>query len=188
MDEGLYPAWVSPVFRRGLAQPDQRTCGPTSLVVAHAILDEDYAHRVDDPDTFATEVLALHRRLTSFRDSRGRPQLAWPRMFGTPPWAAARQMTALTGKAYRWRWAWARREAAYDRIVRATSAGDRVPIFVGSRWVPRHVVLALGELDGALRFYEPAHGRLVDVSRAEFGKATVGLAGWDQPWFAVLPR
>ena len=60
-------------------------------------------------------------------------------------------------------------------------------MFVGSKWLPRHVVLALGLVDGSLRFYEPAHGRLVDVSRADFAKAKLGLAGWDRPWFIVVP-
>jgi hypothetical protein len=187
MAEGLYPPWVAPVFRRGLRQPDQRTCGPTCLVVAHAIVDEHYADKVAEPDTFASEVLALHRRLTSLRDSRGRPQVPWPRFFGTPPWAAAHQMTAVTGTSYDSRLGWLRRERAFDSIVLATAAGHRVPVFVGSTWVPRHVVLALGELDGAMRFYEPAHGQLVDVSRADFAAAEVGLAGWDRPWFVVLP-
>lgn len=187
MAEGLYPPWVAPIFRRRLSQPDQRTCGPTCLVVAQAIADGEYADRVADPDTFAEEVLRLHEKVTSIRDSRGRPQVPWPRFFGTPPWAAARQMTAVTGTSYDSQLAWSRRDRAFDAIVLATAAGHRVPVFVGSTWVPRHVVLALGELDGAMRFYEPARGALVDVSRADFVTSKVGLAGWDRPWFVVLP-
>jgi hypothetical protein len=187
MAEGLYPPWVAPVFRRRLSQPDTRTCGPTCLVVAHAIADGEYADRVSEPDTFRSEILDLHRRVTSVRDSRGRVQLPWPRFFGTPPWGAAHQMTAVTGTSYHSRLAWSGRERAFDAIVLATAAGHRVPVFVGSTRVPRHVVLALGELDGAMRFYEPAHGQLVDVSRADFVAAKVRLAGWDRPWFVVLP-
>jgi hypothetical protein len=96
-------------------------------------------------------------------------------------------MTAISGASYDQRWARTRREAAFDRIVAATGSGRRVPVFVGSTWLPRHVVLALGTVGDSLRFYEPAHGRLVDVSRADFAQAKLGLAGWDRPWFIVVP-
>jgi len=187
MADDLVPAWAAPVFRRRLAQPDTTTCGPTSLVVAHIVLDEEYADRATEPDTFRQEVLDLHRRVTSARDSRGRMQLPWPSMFGTPPWAAARQMSVITDASYDQKLSRIRRERAFDRIAAATASGRPAPVFVGSKWLPRHVVLALGVVDGSLRFYEPAHGRLVDVSRADFAKAKLGLAGWDRPWFIVVP-
>ncbi len=86
----------------------------------------------------------LHHRVTSPRDSRGRLQLPWPSMFGTPPWAAARQMAAITEASYGQKLARTRRERAFDRIVAATGSGRPAPVFVGSKWLPRHVVLALG--------------------------------------------
>ena len=45
---------------RGLAQPDQRSCGPSSLVAAHMLLDPTYA-----PASFSSEVLTLHRAVTA---------------------------------------------------------------------------------------------------------------------------
>jgi hypothetical protein len=195
MADDLVPAWAAPVLRRRPRQPDPTTCGPTCLVVARILHDEEYAGRASDPDTFQSEILELHRRVTSPRDTTGRMQLPWPRFFGTPPWAAARQMTAVTDTAYTSKWARTGRERAFDRIAGATDSGHLVPVFVGSRGLPRHVVLAIGrgdgqsdgQNDGALRFYEPASGRLVDVSRADFAKGQVDLAGWGSPWFTVLP-
>ncbi|HRI96327.1 MAG TPA: hypothetical protein PLZ93_11970, partial [Nocardioides sp.] len=49
---------------RGLTQPDQRTCGPSSLVAAHLLVDPAYA-ATQNPKTFAASVLALHRELTA---------------------------------------------------------------------------------------------------------------------------
>ena len=179
------------------SQPDQRTCGPTCLVVARILEDEEYAGRAGDPDTFRSEVLELHRRVTSPRDTTGNMQLPWPAFFGTPPWAVERQMRAITGTPYDSDLVLTGRAAAYDKIASATTAGHRVPVFVGSTWLPRHVVLALGVADGgvdggvdggALRFYEPARGRLVDVTRDAFANAKLDLAGWDRPWFVVLPE
>jgi hypothetical protein len=187
MAELVIPTWAAAVFRQRLAQPDQRTCGPTSLVVARILLDEEYAERATDPDTFRSEVLALHRRVTSAQDSAGRLQFPWPAFFGTPPWAVARQMQAITGQRYDSDLVTSGRTAAFDRIAAATAAGHRVPVYVGNTWLPRHVVLALGVADDELRFYEPSRGRLVDVSRQAFADARLGLAGWDRPWVVVLP-
>ena len=44
----------------GLAQPDQRSCGPSSLVAAHMLVDPAYA-ATQNPHAFASSVLALHR-------------------------------------------------------------------------------------------------------------------------------
>ncbi|HRD62442.1 MAG TPA: hypothetical protein PL137_16165, partial [Nocardioides sp.] len=76
---------------RGLTQPDQRTCGPSSLVAAHLLVDPAYA-ATQNPKTFAASVLALHRELTA-TSAFGQAQLPWPRGLGTPPWAAARAMS-----------------------------------------------------------------------------------------------
>ena len=187
MADPLVPTWAAGVFRRRFAQPDQTTCGPTCLVVARILADEEYAAQAGEPDTFRSQVLALHQRVTSLRDTTGRMQLPWPSFFGTPPWAVEREMQAITGRSYDSDLVVSGRATAYDRIATATANGHRVPVFVGNRWLPRHVVLALGVVDDALRFYEPAKGRLVDVSRASFADAKLGLAGWDRPWFVVLP-
>jgi hypothetical protein len=120
----------------GLRQPDQRSCGPTSLVAARMLLDASY--RPADPNA---EILALHRRLT-----RGQ----WPRALGTPPWAVSRQLRAWTGRG--WSVQLARLGAAVTSVPDGTTGP--VPTYVGDRWLPRHVVLDLGH--GT--FFDPARG------------------------------
>lgn len=174
------------------AQPDQRSCGATVLVMARVLTDPAYAARVATPEAFRTEVLAVHGRATSSVDAAGRLQLPWPRLLGTPPWAVARHLSATIlsttgGTTYRARPALWHRDVAFDRVAAAVMAGHPVPVYVGNGWLPRHVVLAQGTVDGALRVYEPASGRLVDVSREAFVAGSLGLAGWDRPWFMVVP-
>ena len=72
-----------------------------------------------------------------------------------------------------------------------SGAGRPVPAYVGSRWLPRHVVLFLGPVGSTgdrLRCYDPATGRVVEVGREAFVQHRLGLSGWDRPWLVVLPR
>lgn len=199
--------WVSQAFGEGLRQPDQRSCGAAALVVARMLLDHAYGEFIATgqhpgtgftfpgsvADRFRHEVLGMHRRVTGPVDASGGVQVPWPRSLGTPPWAVARQLRA-TGSALHPRVehtvqpSWSDRDSAFDRIAAAVARRRPVPVYVGNRWLPRHVVLALGQVDGRLRCYDPARGRLTDVDRAAFTTARLGLAGWDRPWFAVLPR
>ena len=53
-------------------------------------------------------------------------------------------------------------------------------MYVGSRRLPRHVVLVTGPVDAAgdaVRCYEPAAGRVVRLERAAFAAGRCGLAG-----------
>ena len=196
-----WPDWA---FRERLAQPDQRSCGATVLVVARMLVDRGYAELLATgrhPGTgfalpgspagrFRYEVLAMHQRVTGVVAATGHLQLPWPRALGTPPWAVAHQMSA-TGfppVEHAVHVALGDRDAMVDRIVAATAARRPVPVFVGNRWAPRHVVLVLGEVDGRLRCYEPAAGGLGDVDRRAFVTGRLALAGWDRPWFVVLPE
>lgn len=81
----------------GLRQPNQQTCGAAALVVARMINDPVYRTHVASPAGFAVETLAMHERVTSSVDVRGRLQLPWPRALGTPPWSVAHQMTGSSG-------------------------------------------------------------------------------------------
>ncbi len=63
-----------------------------------------------------------------------------------------------------------------------------MPLYVGSRWLPRHVVLVTATTGDGLRVYDPAQGKVVTVSRGAFVDAKLGLSGWDRPWFTILPR
>jgi hypothetical protein len=198
------------VFTERLVQPDRRSCGASVLVVAGMLLDRGYAELVTTgrhpvtgfelpgtlADRFRSEALTMHRRVTGLVDVHGRLQLPWPRSLGTPPWAVARQLSA-TGRpapGHAVVTLRAGRGAVFDRIVAATAAGRPVPVYVGNRWAPRHVVLFLGGLQDRapgpvdrLPCYDPACGRVVDVQREAFVRGRLGLAGWDRPWCAVLP-
>lgn len=174
-----------------LRQPDRRSCGATVLVVARMLLDPAYAEFLA-AGRFRDEVLGMHRRVTGVVDVSGRLQLPWSRALGTPPWAVARQLSATGGVElapvrYSSRPLWGDLDRRFDQLLAVTAIGRPVPMYVGSRWSPRHVVLAIGVVDGRLRCYEPSRGRLVDVDRVTFTTARLDLAGWDRPWFVVLP-
>ena len=177
--------WPGRLFREPLVQPDHRSCGAAVLVVSRVLTDHEYGEQLaaaaSVPQMFREEVLATHRRVTR-PVLRGRPQIPWPRALGTPPWAVARE---LGGHEVRW----IRTSAAsgYDAIRDATRDHHPVPVYVGNRWLPRHVVLALGEVEGSIRCYDPAWGRLVDIDRSAFTRSRLAVAGWDHPWWAILP-
>ena len=146
----------------GLRQPDQRTCGATCAVVA---VDLAAGRPPTGRGTsFDRDVLDAHRRLTRLR-LHGRLQLPWPRALGTPPWALARELSAATGRPHRVRLVrWSRR-----RSVPPAGA-----LYVGTRWLPRHVLLVLA--DGSC--YNPATGRVLPLDDPR-------LTRWSTPWFTV---
>jgi hypothetical protein len=190
-------------WSRTYRQPDRFSCGGAVLVVARMVNDPAYAELVRTgrhPGTgfalpgstverrFGDEVLAMHRRTTGPVDVTGALQLPWPPGLGTPPWAVARQMSGASGvPGARYD---ARvvspfdRRAGLDSIVTATAAGHAVPLYVGTRWTPRHVVLVLGE---DLRTYDPSVGRRVRMEPDDFVRGRLEIAGWSRPWFSVLP-
>ncbi len=191
--------WAARLLAEDLRQPDARSCGAASLVVARALRDERYAEMLvagRHPTTgwtllgaperrFGTEVLAMHARVTGPVDVVGRLQLPWPTFLGTPPWAVARQ---LSSRVMRWRWRLALTGLPVDAIHAALARGLPVPAYVGTRWSPRHVVLAVGSSDeGALAVYDPAAGRVVTVSGSRLGQGSLPFGRWDHAWFVVLP-
>ena len=130
-------------------QPDNRTCGPSCVVVAEHLPDG-----LPDPwPGFADEVLAMHRHLNRI----------WPLALGTTPWAVARE---LGGRVRPYR---------NDDVLAALP--HPVPIYLGNRLSPRHVVLALSAEAGEPIVYNPAPGALVPLSSSS----------WKTRWFAVLP-
>jgi hypothetical protein len=134
-------------------QPDSRTCGPSVVVVAQQL-----PHGLPDPwPQFETRVLGTHRRINGW----------WPRALGTPPWAVAREL----GGRIRWI-----RGRGWAEVLGALP--HPTPVYLGSRWLPRHVVLALGAEDGVPLVYDPARGAVVPVTASRWGTA----------WFAVVPR
>jgi hypothetical protein len=169
---------------RGLTQPDQRSCGPSTLVAAHILLDATYR-----PATFSTDVLALHRQLTS-GSYAGRAQLPWPRALGTPPWAVARAMSSYSGVPYGTRVVrLGSRESVFSAVVAALAAGRPCPLYVGSAWIPRHVVLAVEPSADGVQVYNPGRGSVDELTRGSFMAGDLTIFGrWTRPWFAVLPR
>jgi hypothetical protein len=164
-----------------LVQPDQRTCGPSVLVVARMLNDPEYADRVLTAGSFRDEVLGLHRRAN----------VVWPRAFGTTPWAAARQMghgCGVPGRHYRAHAIGGRRDLAYVAASHAVRAGQLVPLYLGSPWLPRHVVLAVSHDATGLHVYDPASGRVLPLPASAFVAGSLSIAGWSRPLFVVLPR
>jgi hypothetical protein len=190
-------------------QPDQRSCGATALVVARILGDPEYAAYVDGTtdlahartvagdlrlkERFRAEALTMHRRITGISDVSGRAQIPWPRAFGTPPWAVARQLSATpsadgTPATYSSHVARIGLSGAFDRLLAAGDAGRVSSIFVGSTWLPRHVVLVVDRTAaGTVHVFDPAHGRLSELDRAAFTGRKIGIAGWDVAWFVVTP-
>lgn len=169
-----------------LRQPDARSCGAAVLVAARMLRDPAYA-RLAGP-RFAEACLAMHRRVTGPVDVLGAWQPPWPRAFGTPPWAVARQLSWTFATPYavrRVRRSAAGRRAAVALLEAATAEGLPAALYVGSAWLPRHVTLVVGS---GLATYEPSSGRVVPVDATDFTHATLDLAGWRQPWFVVFPR
>lgn len=137
-------------------QPDSRTCGPSCVVVAERLPD------LPDPwPDFAEQVRTMHHRLNR----------VWPRALGTTPWAVARELRRLD---------WGGRVRRYrepDVLATLAATGQPVPVYLGSRWLPRHVVLVLEEQDGVPWAYNPARGTVEPLSASR----------WKRRWFAVLP-
>ena len=78
----------------------------------------------------------------------------------------------------------------FSRIASLAGAGHAVPLYVGNRWSPRHVVLVLPTLDlpqGIVRIYDPASGRCYPIAAADFTAGRLHVAGWQVPWAVVVP-
>ena len=78
------------------------------------------------------------------------------------------------------------RRRVWTRLDRV-APGLPAAVFVGDRFLPRHVVLVTGAGDGRARTYEPASGLDLDVDRHRWERGDLALAGWDRPWFVVSP-
>jgi hypothetical protein len=187
-------------------QPDQTTCGSSSLVMAKMINTPDYGSTIlqpgndgaVDPDAvkqrFDQAVLAMHVVTGGWKDSAGNWQLPWPTQLGTAPWAVARQMAAtggsgVTGTGYQSHLVNPLDPgASYVAITTAVDAGQCVPLFIGNDLMARHVVLVTGHTDdGGLSIYDPSCGLWVTASRDGYVGNNLDIAGWGQPWFTILP-
>lgn len=180
---------------RAFRQPDDTSCGASSLVFSRMLHNEAYGSWVlTDPSRWGPEVRAMHRRVSGRTDHDGRRQWPWPRIVGTSPWGAARQMGGGPGRSGRGtRYGWRTLDpddlgTDFERIVAAVHAGHTVPLYVGNAMRPAHVVLVVSAEHDRLHAYEPSAGRLVRVGRDAFVAGRFSLGGWSVPWFTVLPR
>ena len=170
----------------GLRQPDDVSCGATSVVVARMLRDPAWG--VEIQPHFGAVVQATHR---GFR--------GWPRRLGTAFWSVAHQLREVEGVPYAlspWGLAGLFPGRAFDRLHRAASRGLFAGLYVGTRTLPRHVTLVVGtasttDVDGleraALQVFDPADGSVRVISRTQFTSRSLGLGGWPQVWCAVVP-
>ena len=158
----------------GLRQPDARSCGAAAVVMARLLHD---GTELAAP-AFRDEVLEAHRRLTRAR-LHGHRQLPWPRALGTPPWAVDGELRAITGREHTVSLIRCSPAAHYDRLALTGGA-----LYVGSPWLPRHVVLVLpGSPEAPMRCYQPARGSVT----TQFAEGRLMAAGWPYAWFSVSP-
>ncbi|WP_370287817.1 hypothetical protein [Nocardioides sp.] len=167
-----------------LRQPDPTTCGSACLVRLAMLRDPELAATLgEDPAGFASYALAVHRGTNSWRDPAGRVQVPWPRALGTTPWALARAWPTPTRVRAE------RRTGAGDLLARLHDdvAAGPVALYLGTRWLPRHVVLVHGTTRGALRCYEPSAGLDVEVplTPADPARPLPGLGRFQVPWFTL---
>jgi hypothetical protein len=170
--------WPADLDPASLKQPDGTSCGAASALAARALLTR---WRPEHPPA---EIQEEHRLLTSATSARDRFQLPWPQALGTPPWALANTLRALTDRHVATVFARPRPAVAYE-VVRENVGRRPVAVYLGSRWLPRHVVLAFDALGDAVRVFDPAAGDLVTVPRDRWEHQAVGVAGWDYVWFVV---
>jgi hypothetical protein len=172
---------MTPPYGPALRQPDQTSCGAACVVVARML------HAPSAPESFSQDVLDAHRRLVGMVDPGGRAQLPWLPALGTPPWAVARALREIERTRYVVRIVRWSRSPAFASVATAVAAHP-VALYVGSSTLPRHVLLAVGAGADGLSVYDPASGGLVTITQSAFVSARLRVAGWDVPWFAVVPR
>jgi hypothetical protein len=170
--------WPADLAPSALRQPDSRTCGAASVLGARALLTP---WRPEAPEH---DIAEEHRLLTSSRSPRDRFQVPWPRALGTPPWAVANALRALSGEPVATVFVRPRPAIGYD-VLREQLHSRPVAVYVGSRCLPRHVVLGVRATATGVEVFDPASGRLVDVPAENWVGQRVGVAGWSYFWFVV---
>lgn len=155
-----------------LRQRDGVTCGPSAAIVGAALLDDEYAAKLEQAGWFEEEQQVLHRQLN----------VVWPRALGTTPWGMVEALTAHSTVPYRWRFAQGPRDRLRD-VREAVVAGRPVAMLIG-KVIPRHWVLLVGWSGGRFRFYEPSAGDVLLATPAELR----GGLGFPQVFGYVLPE
>lgn len=153
------------------------------------LTDASYDARLRaDPGLWPAEVQRTHREVTGLRDA-GRVGVPWPRLLGTPPWAVGRRLGRRPGG--RWRTRLVRHgggPGTFDSLLVLAGLGVPLPLYVGSRLLPRHVVLVVGADGEHLLVWDPARGATMRVTREAFETGRLPFGRWRTPWFVVTPR
>ncbi|WP_168581813.1 hypothetical protein [Gephyromycinifex aptenodytis] len=115
----------------------------------------------------------------------------WPRFFGTSPWGAWAELERGTGRPYVFRLVRAgsppARAAALSSVMDSVAPQAPALLYVGDRWLPRHVTLVFAS-GGERLIYEPARGAVLNPSIDVVVDDRLALAGWNVPWFALVPE
>lgn len=169
--------WPTDLDPARLRQPDPVSCGAASVLAARAILSPWRPASSD-------EIRAEHRLLTSSQSPRDRFQMPWPRRLGTPPWAVANALRTLSERPVATVNVRPRAAIGWEVLVEELRTRP-VAVYLGSRWLPRHVVLAVDRLPGAVQVFDPATGTLRRITAEAFTGHRIDVAGWSHPWFVV---
>jgi hypothetical protein len=200
-------------LRLGDAAPPQQsptTCGAACLTVARMIANPAFATWVrtgvapdgrEDSGSTALDRFAACEQVVASRTNAtvgagGRLQVPWPRPLGTPPWGALHELEwGASDPRADYDLVWLRlrgraaRHATYDQLLERVGPGRPALLYVGDRWLPRHVVLVLPPTgDPELDVYEPSAGGVVGLGRDEFVARRLALSGWDVPWAVISAR
>ncbi|KRE62432.1 hypothetical protein [Nostocoides sp. Soil756] len=194
----------------GPVQQSPVTCGSACLTVARMLVDPVFAswvrtgephppgspHGSSPAERFAAYERVVMGRTNGLLAGRHRLNLPWPRALGTPPWGAKHELeygASRAGTQYVLDTVRGLDEyglvEAFDRLVDCVADGEPGLLYIGSRLLPRHVVLILpGDGDRMLDVYDPGTGRVDHLRRDALVQHRMGLSGWDVPWVAVRPN
>lgn len=196
--EGLDPT----DFRGDLSgQPDNTTCGSSTLVMARMMNDPAYAmwmltgynpltgeqdpggdSPTDQERRFEEAALDMHDK-TNGPWQNGQPQVPWPQMWGTTPGAVLNEMnhgsSGVPGASYDMQYVDpGNRGEMFDRIAAASENGHAVPVFIGDQTRPGHAVLVTASSGDTVTIYDP----YADSDGQGGGKAasvTVSREDWE---------
>lgn len=177
--------WAEAALGIAGPQPDQRSCGAACLVVARMLASPSHAERVRRAGWSST-VLRVHREAVGLA-APVRRQLPWLRALGTPPWVLARELSTAD-VAYRTVPTRTGRRQVIDAVADSLDTGHPVAWYVGTRRLPRHVVLVVGYQTDSWLVWEPSAGKLLELPRQALQPGPRRVAGWRESWALVAPR
>jgi hypothetical protein len=155
-------------------------------------------------ERFAEHERTVMSRTNGLHAADGSLNLPWPHSLGTPPWGAQKELengAASQGAAYAMRvlgfGSGTSLRQAHGELVGLVRDGLPALLYIGNRWMPRHVTLVLPgdsqgdagrEGDGLLDVYDPATGSVTGLDPARFASRALAIAGWNVPWITLQPH